>query len=1122
VIVRNSLALGLFASAAPFALAQQCFDFADGFGTPGNGLTGPVRALEVFDDGAGPQLYAGGQFPGTNTRLVRRWDGTSWTNVALAHPSNPGMVWALGQFDGGTGDELWAGGQFLQIGGTWANNIGKWDGASWTSPGTGTDGTVRAFEAFDDGSGPALYVGGEFTQAGGLATNRIARWNGTSWSAVGSLPGHVHDLEVFDDGTGPKLYAVGNFTKFIRVWTGSIWADVGAGLFGQSATWSMAVFDDGAGPKLYVGGWMLTAGSTPVFHLARWNGASWQALPGAQLSGGVEKLFVHDEGSGPRLFVVTDQPIGGVDYHGIARWDGGSWSGLSSGVPSGDIHALRGFDDGGGAKLFLGGDFMEAGGKPSHRIARFGEPCTPVTISVHPQSFTAYFSNGWYELSVTASGTAPLSYQWRRDGVPLSDGERLEGSQTPLLRMLWWDLDDQGAYDCLVTNPVGSLASNTAMMTVPLPESGVPWKPEVVALTPEPIENTPQGTAFTTIESPEIASTGEIAFYARIDGAPGNAGLRSINVRANGADTVLHRQGDAAPGCEPGVAFSSILASEYAALAGGRVAFQSLLDFSSIPDGNEAIYFDDQGVATLVARSGTTPPGSPPGEVWKGLSGPYASDAPRVAFAARHHQGANIVGHSAWSWTPSGGLHNLLRTGQIPPGAGAAFADFAGVFRPIASTRSGILAITGRLVTGKQALWIGAPGALQLVVLGGDAAPGFGVGDTLVASDSMMLAENGDAAIQASVLLSNGTTTSALYSFSAGALQLVCRRGDVPPNVPAGVLFGAFEPRAVNGVGDILFHALMSAPCVCPSQGLFLWRNGTIHKVVTNRADPLPGAPPLYTLSEIHRADLNDLGQVVFQATLYSGSGVSCAFGWSIETGLFSICPPGSQVEIAAGDLRTSHGSGVGDNRRNGIGHGDGLGVGQSTSIDAAGNVLFTARFPYTIYSHAQAFLRAPFHYLHGAQHGPGVPYCFGDGSGAACPCVTPGNEGRGCANSTGFGARLLGQGSVSVSTDDLALLTDGLPPQVGSLLFHGGGRLNGGLGVPFENGLKCAGSGIRRLGLQFSNLSGEVAWGPGLAAQGQWLAGATRYFQVWYRDSASLCGHRSNTSNGLAVTFTP
>ena len=49
---------------------------------PGGGVNSKVRALEVFDDGGGPALYAAGQFMsagGVAASMIAKWNGTSWS-----------------------------------------------------------------------------------------------------------------------------------------------------------------------------------------------------------------------------------------------------------------------------------------------------------------------------------------------------------------------------------------------------------------------------------------------------------------------------------------------------------------------------------------------------------------------------------------------------------------------------------------------------------------------------------------------------------------------------------------------------------------------------------------------------------------------------------------------------------------------------------------------------------------------------------------------------------------------------------------------------------------------------------------------------------------------------------
>jgi hypothetical protein len=150
------------------------------------------------------------------------------------------------------------------------------------------------------------------------------------------------------------------------------------------------------------------------------------------------------------------------------------------------------------------------------------------------------------------------------------------------------------------------------------------------------------------------------------------------------------------------------------------------------------------------------------------------------------------------------------------------------------------------------------------------------------------------------------------------------------------------------------------------------------------------------------------------------------------------------------------------------------------------------------------------------AAGGVGVEFCHC----ASGPCANPDRE-AGCANSTGEGARLSGAGSASASADDLVLVAEDMPPGKSALLFAGTIRVNGGVGLPFGDGLRCAGGAIQRLGIRSTGALGTASWGPGLSVQGGWGAGDLRTFQVWYRDGAhGSCSSGFNLTQGLEVTF--
>lgn len=150
-----------------------------------------------------------------------------------------------------------------------------------------------------------------------------------------------------------------------------------------------------------------------------------------------------------------------------------------------------------------------------------------------------------------------------------------------------------------------------------------------------------------------------------------------------------------------------------------------------------------------------------------------------------------------------------------------------------------------------------------------------------------------------------------------------------------------------------------------------------------------------------------------------------------------------------------------------------------------------------------------------------GTAYCFGDGTGTACPCGNTSTAGRGCANSTGVGAVLAATGgSTSVAANDLVFTANSLPATAPALLFQGTSQQNGGAGVVFGDGKRCVGGTITRLGTRTAS-GGVATWGPGLA-HGALVAPATRHFQVWYRNNAGPCGTLFNLTNGVSVPFTP
>lgn len=312
----------------------------------GPSVNGAILDATSYSDGLGSSasLYVVGTF--THAGIVQanriaRWDGSSWHPVGGGIPG-PSPV-ALSVYDDGGGPALFVGGQFTSVGGLAVSGIARWNGSSWADVGGGLGGgcCVHSMTVHDDGSGEALYVGGSwFASAGGTSVNSIARWDGQSWSDVGApvftsscpfgVPA-IDALTVHDDGAGPSLYvggqfvlATGNGTALgVARWDGATWSSLNSGPIDGDVI-SLASYEG----ELYIGGGFQNVGAPGTIaanHIARWNGSSWSPCGSGLNTGFGMSMAVHDDGTGPALFVADALNLAGaIPVSGVARWSCGA------------------------------------------------------------------------------------------------------------------------------------------------------------------------------------------------------------------------------------------------------------------------------------------------------------------------------------------------------------------------------------------------------------------------------------------------------------------------------------------------------------------------------------------------------------------------------------------------------------------------------------------------------------------------------------------------------------------------------------------------------------------------------------------------------------------------------
>jgi hypothetical protein len=149
-----------------------------------------------------------------------------------------------------------------------------------------------------------------------------------------------------------------------------------------------------------------------------------------------------------------------------------------------------------------------------------------------------------------------------------------------------------------------------------------------------------------------------------------------------------------------------------------------------------------------------------------------------------------------------------------------------------------------------------------------------------------------------------------------------------------------------------------------------------------------------------------------------------------------------------------------------------------------------------------------------------GTPYCFGDGTGSACPCGNNGIAGHGCASSVNANGGALAASGASTIANDTLVLHGSEMANSSCLYFQGTTQIS----AAFGDGLRCAGGSVIRLGTK-TNSAGASQYPTGsdlpVSVRGAVTSPGTRNYQVWYRNAAAFCTPSTfNLTNGLSILW--
>jgi uncharacterized delta-60 repeat protein len=272
-----------------------------------------------------------------------------------------------------------------------------------------------------------LLIGGDFTTVNGMTRGGIARLNGdgsldTAFNPVANPDAWVNGLAVLPDG---RVLLAGGFGRrdgsprraIARLWPdGELdpTFDPGAGIGpGDVKINALAVQADG---RVLIGG-----------NFAQVNGVARGSLARLNVDGGLDSSFLDTQ-------LSSDDDI--------------------------EVRAI----------LLQGPDRALIGGDDPIGLVRvcLGQTGVAPAIKTSPASQTC-FAGQSVTLSAVATGTPPLCYQWRRNGVELA------GATNAALTISDLTPADAGRYSVSVANAAGAAVSGEAVLTVLPRPHGADW-----------------------------------------------------------------------------------------------------------------------------------------------------------------------------------------------------------------------------------------------------------------------------------------------------------------------------------------------------------------------------------------------------------------------------------------------------------------------------------------------------------------------------------------------------------------------------------------------------------------------------------------------------------------------
>lgn len=340
---------------------------------------------------------------------------------------------------------------FEYLGDTW-----EWDGTTWNQGAFGGP-SARSLHAmaFDSNRGVTVLFGG-FNGDNFGDTWELGSDGWISIGVDGPSPRSTHAM-AYDSargvtvlfGGGPDFIANGETWE----WDGTAWTPrlvAGPPARGYHAM----AYDSARRTTVLFGG--VDENGAVLRDTWEWDGFTWRQRSLAGPSARAYHSMAYD--SGRRVTVLFGGSTGeGVSNAETWEWNGTTWTRHASGGPTRRFLQSMAYDARRGATVLFGGNLPPASDETWELLT----PCNAPVITSGPTS-----QNGCpglaLSLSVSASGTGPFTYQWRRVEPPAEIADATGSTYTIAAAAA----SDAGLYECIVTNACGTVTSTQAQVTI--------------------------------------------------------------------------------------------------------------------------------------------------------------------------------------------------------------------------------------------------------------------------------------------------------------------------------------------------------------------------------------------------------------------------------------------------------------------------------------------------------------------------------------------------------------------------------------------------------------------------------------------------------------------------------